>query len=341
MKDGILLELLTELFQAITANDGVTVTRRRVFTIGKGDVAEIDVLLEGRFGSSDMRVAVECRDRAQPQGKDWIQQIIGKRDDLRSTGIRHWVAVSSNGFTGPARALAERAGIELLVPVTVQPVDANAPGPHRLLSFVLTRNKWSFGEVHAELSHEDAGVLEGLRQAALNGGLAETIVEAEAGETPLTMFLIQRAEALEAKRQRSPAARPQSSLKVHVSDQKARLGEVRFTLVNVEVDAQPHPEVVKGTCKLVSFSDPKLFEFMGLIGVNTFTLDGEEVHLLVGFKPGYPGKLICHSRSSSGAPIPGWLIHLDEQQLQAAGFQSRPPKDAGGVLLHRLLKGQK
>lgn len=338
MKNGILLEVLTELFQAITADDGVTITRRRVFRLPHSDVAEVDVLLEGRFGSSRMKVAVECRDRAERQGKEWIQQIIGKRDDLRSVGIRHWIAVSGSGFTDPARELAQRAGIELLIPVGVEPEDPDGQGPHRLLNYQLSRNKWKFGELNADISHEDEAVLERLRQSALNGALSEAAVVSNDGDVPLPRFLLHSAERTYEKSRREPRPSCEGSVQIRLSDLKARLQDVRFNLARVEVDVQPIPEVIKGNCKLMTFSDPALLEFMGLIGVNEFTLDGEQVYLLVGYKPGFPSKLICHARTSAGAPIPGWQIQLEENQLQAAGFQSRPPKLAGSALLHRLLQ---
>ena len=107
--------------------------------------------------------------------------------------------------------------------------------------------------------------------------------------------------------------------------------------LNGGVEARLVTEVIKETCKLLTFSDPKLFEFMGLIRLNEFELDGEKVYLLVGFKPGYPAKLIFHTRSSNGAPLPGWVVQLDEGQVEAAGFQSRPPAHLGSALLHKLL----
>jgi hypothetical protein len=338
MKNGILLELLTELFQAITADDGVTITRRRIFKLARADVAEIDILLEGRFGSSRMKVAVECRDRADRQGKEWIQQIIGKRDDLRSVGIRHWIAVSGSGFTEPAIELAQRAGIELLIPLKVEAEDADAKGPHRLLNFQLNRNRWKFGEVNAEIGHENEAVLERLKQSALNGALSETVVESDHRDVPLPTFLLQSAETAYEENRRNRSSSRQGPLRIQLADLKARLHDVPFTLARVEVDAEPISEVIKGNCRLMTFSDAALLEFMGLIGVNEFVLDGEHVYMLVGYKPGFPSKLIFHARSSTGDPISGWQVQLDEHQLQAAGFQSRPPKRAGSSLLHRLLQ---
>jgi hypothetical protein len=338
MKNGILLELLAQLFQAITADEGVTITRRRIFKLAQADVAEIDILLEGRFGSSRMAVAVECRDRAGRQGKEWIQQIIGKREDLRSVGIRHWIAVSGSGFTKPARELAQRAGIELLIPLGVEPEEADAQGPHRLLKFHLTRNRWKFGELNCEIGHQDEAVLEGLKQSALSGALSEAVVQSSEGDIPLPTFIVRSAERAYGESRRTLNGDFQRALKLQLPDLNVKLHDVPFTLAHVKVDAEPVPEIITGNCKLMTFVDPTLLDFMGLIGVNEFNLDGEQVYLLVGYKPGFPSKLICHARTNDGAPISGWEVQLDEHQLQAAGFHSRPPERAGSALLHRLLQ---
>jgi hypothetical protein len=71
---------------------------------------EIDTLIEGQVAGHPIRVAVECRDHARPQGKEWIDQLCGKYRDLNVSEV---VAVSRSGFTRGAREKAKKVGIRL------------------------------------------------------------------------------------------------------------------------------------------------------------------------------------------------------------------------------------
>ena len=159
-KNGILLEMLVELFQRVASTEDITTSRRKIFREGNRIIAEVDVFLEGRFGSSQMSVAIECRDRNKPQGITWIQQIIGKRDSLRHFGIRHWMAISASGFTEPAVKMAQSGGIELMVLGNVQPVHPHAAGPHQLMRFQMETSKWLPGAIKAEIDHDSDPALD-------------------------------------------------------------------------------------------------------------------------------------------------------------------------------------
>lgn len=336
MKDGILLEMLVELFQRMTASQGIKVERRRIFQIAKGDVAEVDVVVEGPFGSANMMVAVECRDRASPQGKDWIQQIIGKRDDLRRFGIRHWIAVSQSGFTKPAEDLARREGIDLLVPITVTPEVEAAPGPHKLLRFSLSRPRWRFRELQLTVSHEDETVLRRI-ESMLMAPMPAILFGDQAERAPAAAFFSRLADE---RREKESSDLP-GELTVTFDEVAAHLEGIDFMVVGGQVVAFPEPEVIEGSCELLTFSDPSVLEFIGLIGLNRFNLDGDLVYLLAGIAPG-TNRFVGLARTSRGEPIPGWCFTWYEHQLQAAGFSSRPPTtQAGSRLLHQLLQARR
>ena len=71
---------------------------------------EVDISLKGKIGSSEVLVIIECRDRNDNEDVRWIEELAGKRD---SVGADKAMAVSSNGFTEPARRKAEKWNIEL------------------------------------------------------------------------------------------------------------------------------------------------------------------------------------------------------------------------------------
>ena len=74
------------------------------------ETREIDVTLRGKVGSTDLLVIFECRERENPQGVDWIEQLATKKDDV---GAHLAVAVSSSGFTRGAETLGAQKGILL------------------------------------------------------------------------------------------------------------------------------------------------------------------------------------------------------------------------------------
>jgi hypothetical protein len=83
-------------------------------------IAEFDIIVEGRFGTTNMRWLIECRDRpgsgAAPNG--WIEQLIGRKQG--HVKFDRVTAVSTTGFADGCRELAEPHRIELR---TVEHVD--------------------------------------------------------------------------------------------------------------------------------------------------------------------------------------------------------------------------
>lgn len=104
MRQGRALEILVGQLEHILGS-GTLKVQSPEFIANRhtGDRVEVDVTLRGRLGSADVLIALECRDRAKPQGVNWIRELATKRDDIGADSI---VAVSSGGFTKDARAEA-------------------------------------------------------------------------------------------------------------------------------------------------------------------------------------------------------------------------------------------
>lgn len=83
-----------------------------------GEAREIDVLIEAKVSGYSLRIAVECRNYRRKCDSTWIDQLIGKYEDLPVDKV---VAVSRRGFTEPAKAKALQHGI---VPLSLSEVSA-------------------------------------------------------------------------------------------------------------------------------------------------------------------------------------------------------------------------
>lgn len=298
-------------------------SRRHIFRRESNDIAEVDILLCGRFGSSEMKVAVECRDRQEPQGKEWIQQLAGKREDLREFGVRHWIAVSSSGFTEPAQALARRSGIELLVPCDVEAVTPSAPGPHHLLQYSFSYESPALGEARLQLSHEDDQVLDRLSKSVAGDGWRRVLLVREDGEKRALLDVLMELLRTAITDSRSASAPLPRTLTL--GSRPAEIDGVAFTLASVEADLDRVAVNRNAKFRMLTFSDIQLTRLLGFIGLNEFELGEESIFLLVGFKHGNPGKLVFHARDKAGRPVPGVLISLDRRKVAKSGYHLAPP----------------
>lgn len=111
MRQGRTLEILVAQLEHIFGAGSLTV-RSPEFIPNRhtGDLVEVDVTLRGRLGSTEVLIALECRDRGKPQGINWIRELATKRDDIGADSI---VAVSRKGFTKDARAEAAIRRVQL------------------------------------------------------------------------------------------------------------------------------------------------------------------------------------------------------------------------------------
>ena len=111
--DGRDLESLVAFVEKTLGPRGFEVkTNTKVFDDDGNRIAEFDVEVRGKFGSTEIAWLIECRDRpsqgAAPNG--WIEQLVGRRARF---GLNKVTAVSTTGFAPGVREYAEREGIEL------------------------------------------------------------------------------------------------------------------------------------------------------------------------------------------------------------------------------------
>ncbi|MGH7180771.1 MAG: restriction endonuclease, partial [Nitrospiraceae bacterium] len=87
-------------------------TNDRVFNDDGVQIAEFDVLIQGKIGTSDFQWLIECRDRpasgAAPTA--WIEQLVGRRTRFNLNKV---TAVSTTGFSAGTPEFAQAQGIEL------------------------------------------------------------------------------------------------------------------------------------------------------------------------------------------------------------------------------------
>ncbi|VVB64100.1 Uncharacterised protein [uncultured archaeon] len=95
-----------------------------------GQPREVDISLRGKIGSSNILVIIECRDRMKdpPQDVTWIEQIVCKRNSLGADKV---IAISSKGFTEPAKIKAQKNEIELRTFDDIDPEKINRWFFHR------------------------------------------------------------------------------------------------------------------------------------------------------------------------------------------------------------------
>ncbi|MFZ0389488.1 MAG: hypothetical protein WAN36_03440 [Calditrichia bacterium] len=117
---GKLLEIFVEQIEKILLPENINLkTNDKVYNDDGIQIAEFDIEVEGKIGTTDLKWLIECRDRPSegPAPGSWIEQLVGRRDRF---GFNKVIAVSTTGFSTGAEEYAEEAGIEIR---TVTPTD--------------------------------------------------------------------------------------------------------------------------------------------------------------------------------------------------------------------------
>jgi Restriction endonuclease len=110
---GTELELLVhEIEQHLLPQECQVQLNKREFDKEGEQVAEFDIVITGRLGSSVIKWLVECRDRPSegPAPGSWIEQLSARR---RRFNFDKVIAVSTTGFSKNAQAFAESEGLNL------------------------------------------------------------------------------------------------------------------------------------------------------------------------------------------------------------------------------------
>lgn len=110
--NGSNLEALVQKIEKQLIPEGFTVSLNQKAYEDGITVGEFDIVIEGAVGSVPSKHLIECRDRPSegPQGRPWIQQLIGRREDF---GFATVSAVSTTGFAESAVTLTKRQRIVL------------------------------------------------------------------------------------------------------------------------------------------------------------------------------------------------------------------------------------
>lgn len=112
-KDGRNLEQLVCFIERLHLPPGLSAkTNKKVFDEDGGQIAEFDVEIRGKVGTTDFAWLIECRDRPSngPAPGSWIEQLVGRRARF---GFNKVTAVSTTGFAPGAEDFARTFGIEL------------------------------------------------------------------------------------------------------------------------------------------------------------------------------------------------------------------------------------
>jgi len=111
--DGKQLEGLVSFVEKTLLPQGFDVkTNERVYNDEGVQIAEFDIEIHGKIGSTTIAWLIECRDRPGqgPAPGSWIEQLVGRRIRF---GFNKVTAVSTTGFAVGAVKFAQEQGIEL------------------------------------------------------------------------------------------------------------------------------------------------------------------------------------------------------------------------------------
>lgn len=121
MNDGKQLEALVAFVEQAMLPDGFDVkTNQRIYNDDGVQIAEFDVEIRGKLGTTEVAWLIECRDRpgSGPAPGSWVEQLVGRRSRF---GFNKVTAVSTTGFAEGAREFAQLQGIELRVVEALTP----------------------------------------------------------------------------------------------------------------------------------------------------------------------------------------------------------------------------
>jgi hypothetical protein len=111
--DGKSLENLVAVIEKQFLPQGMTVdTNDRIVDDDGVSIAEFDIVISGKVGTTDFKWLIECRDR-KSQGSapaSWVEQLFARRARFNFSRV---TAVSTSGFSAPAVKYANEVGIEL------------------------------------------------------------------------------------------------------------------------------------------------------------------------------------------------------------------------------------
>ena len=98
MNTGKILEsFIRQIEKILLPHEFKIISNEKVFNDEGIQIAEFDIEIEGKVGSTNLKWLIECRDRPT-QGAapgSWIEQLVGRRDRFKFNKV---IAVSTTGF---------------------------------------------------------------------------------------------------------------------------------------------------------------------------------------------------------------------------------------------------
>ncbi len=87
-------------------------TNERVFNEDGIPIAEFDIEIRGKLGTTEIKWLIECRDRPSqgPAPVSWIEQLVGRKSRFNFNKV---TAVSSTGFAKGVKEFADNEDVEL------------------------------------------------------------------------------------------------------------------------------------------------------------------------------------------------------------------------------------
>jgi hypothetical protein len=119
--DGKHLEGLVAFVESVLLPEGFNVkTNKQVFNDEGVQIAEFDIEIRGKVGSTSIAWLIECRDRpgSGPAPGAWVEQLVGRRSRF---GFNKVTAVSTTGFAPGAIKFAKEQGIEMRAVTALRP----------------------------------------------------------------------------------------------------------------------------------------------------------------------------------------------------------------------------
>jgi hypothetical protein len=111
--NGKTLETLVEFVEKTLLPQGFKITPNKQIRNDNGlQIAEFDIEINGKIGSTEITWLIECRDRPSqgPAPASWIEQLVGRRNRFNLNRV---TAVSTTGFSEGAKEFAKNSGIEV------------------------------------------------------------------------------------------------------------------------------------------------------------------------------------------------------------------------------------
>lgn len=112
---------LVERIERLLADKGATVTRSKMMRgVGLDFDTEVDLVIETKWGTETITVAVEANGEKRPMTVEGIREYLGKYHTKCGVPVTRFVIVTRSGYRPNAKSLAAAHDVELL---TVEELD--------------------------------------------------------------------------------------------------------------------------------------------------------------------------------------------------------------------------